>query len=64
MSDKTSLVSVCYDGKRIVTPWPHGARMSLARQLDQADRHRDAVRDWIYVQNLERMSADSWWKAA
>jgi hypothetical protein len=64
MSEKTSLVSVCYDGRRVVTPWPQGARMSLARQLDQAERHRETVRDYLYVQNIERMNSDSWWKAA
>ena len=63
MSDKIPLVSKCYDGRTITTPWPSGIRMSLAAQMHQANAHRETVRDHLYVQGLNKLSADSWWLA-
>ena len=52
---KRTLISVCYDGKVIVTPWSPMDRWFLAPQIHHADMHRDKVLRYLNDTRLRRL---------
>lgn len=50
-----ALISVCYDGKVITTPWSPYDKWYLAAQQAHADQHRDKVLRYLNEKRLRRL---------